>query len=66
MTHKIRTAAQKKADRKYAEKVKGKYTHWGTAFSVEEAKKIDETIKESGMSKVEFIRWGVKKLEEGK
>lgn len=60
----MRSEAQKKADMKYAQKNKGKYTYWGTSFPKYEAERIAETLKIKGMRKAEFIRWGIKLLEE--
>ena len=58
-----RSEAQKKADKKYRESHKGDFIKWSTVFPPEEAKSIDEVIKQSGMNKAEFIRWAVEELK---
>lgn len=58
-----RSEAQKQADKRYADKHKGQYVYWGTTFKPQELEGITAAIKASGMSKADFIRWAVKKLE---
>lgn len=59
-----RSDAQKAADRRYAENHKGNFITWTTKFKPAEAEEIDEIIKQSGMSRADFIRWAVAKYKE--
>lgn len=59
-----RSDAQKAADRRYAENHKGNFITWTTKFKPVEAAEIDEIIKQSGMSRADFIRWAVVKYKE--
>ena len=54
-----RSEAQKAADKRYREAHKGDLTKWGTWLKPSEATEIDVLIKDSGMSRAEFIRWAV-------
>ncbi len=58
-----RSEAQKAADKRYKETHKGESVTWTTKFKTTEAAEIDAIIKQSGMSKAEFIRWAVKELQ---
>lgn len=59
-----RSEAQKAADKRYAEAHKGEFITWTTKFKRAEAEKIDEVIRQSGMSRADLIRWAVKQLEQ--
>ena len=50
------------ADKRYAQKVKGKYERFVVHFKPEEYEQINEAISSSGMSKADFIRWAVGQL----
>lgn len=58
-----RSEAQKAADKKYRESHKGNDVSWGTRFKPAEAEDIDAVIKESGMSRAEFVRWAVEQYK---
>ena len=57
-----RSESQKIADKKYAQKIKGKYERFVVHFKPEEYEQINEAISSSGMSKADFIRWAVGQL----
>lgn len=59
-----RSEAQKAADRRYAENHKGNFITWTTKFKLAEAAEIDAIIKQSGMSRADFIRWAAAKYKE--
>lgn len=59
-----RSEAQKAADKRYKETHKGEFITWTTKFKTAEAAAIDAIIKQSGMSRAEFIRWAVEQLEQ--
>ena len=58
-----RSEAQKAADKRYAEKTKGKYERFVVPFKPDELARINEAIAASGMSKADFVRWAVDKLQ---
>lgn len=58
-----RSEAQKAADKRYAEKNKGKYDRFVVPFKPDELARINEAIAASGMSKADFVRWAVKQLK---
>lgn len=58
-----RSEAQKAADKRYQEKHKGAFITWGVKLPPEEAAQIDEIIREKGMSKAQFVRWGAEELK---
>lgn len=58
-----RSIAQKSADKRYAEKIKGKHRQFAVNLVVEEYDKITQAIDSSGMSKAEFLRWAVAELQ---
>lgn len=58
-----RSEAQKAADKRYAEKINGKYERFIVNLNPDEYKYIDSVIKAAGMKKAEFLRWAVKELE---
>lgn len=60
----VRSEAQKAADKRYAEKHKGSFVTWTTKFRTGEAREIDGVIKQSGMSRADFIRWAVARYKE--
>jgi hypothetical protein len=59
-----RSEAQKAADKRYRQAHKNDLVRWITCFKPEEADEINAIIKQSGMSKAEFIRWAVAKYKE--
>ncbi len=58
-----RSEAQKAADKKYAQKINGKYKPFIVNLSPEELESINAVIASSGMKKAEFLRWAVKELQ---
>lgn len=58
-----RSDAQRAADKRYAANHKGEFVTWTTKFKTAEAEEIDEIIKQSGMTRAEFIRWAVTKYK---
>lgn len=58
-----RSEAQKAADKRYREAHKGELVKWGTWLKPEESAQADTIIKQSGMSRADFIRWAVSELE---
>lgn len=58
-----RSEAQKAADKKYAEKVKGKYQNFAIPLKKEEKERYEQILKEHGLGKVEFLRWAIAELE---
>lgn len=58
-----RSDAQREADKRYREKHKGEELSWGTKFKPAEIAEIDAVIKQSGMSRAEFVRWAVKEYQ---
>lgn len=58
-----RSDAQKAADKRYKEAHKGDFITWTTKFRTAEAAEIDAVIKQSGMSRAEFIRWAVEQYK---
>lgn len=62
----MRSEAQKAADKKYRETHKGSMITWSISLKPDEAASINEAIMKSGMNKVDFIRWAIKKLKEEK
>ena len=40
-----------------------KYKCFNTRILPEEAKKIDKILRDRGMSKASFVRWGIEELE---
>mgnify|MGYP002515643376 CR=1 FL=1 len=61
-----RSEAQKAADKRYAKKINGKYKPFIVNLMPEELESINAVIAASGMKKAEFLRWAVKKLQDGK
>lgn len=59
-----RSEAQKAADKRYRESHKNDLIKWSTWFKPAEAAEIDVIIKQSGMSKADFIRWAIAKYKE--
>ena len=51
-----RSEAQKAADKRYREKVQEQYERFVVNMKKEECEAICEAIKESGMTKVDFLR----------
>jgi hypothetical protein len=61
----MRTEAQKRADKRYRQKNKGKDVTWGVTLPVEEANNINALLREKQLKKTDFIRQAVKRLKEG-
>ncbi len=61
-----RSESQRAADRKYAEKTKGRYKAFTTQMKAEEVAHADEVLQAHGMSKADFVRRGIARLEQGK
>ena len=59
---KERTPAQRAADKKYAEKSKGKHKVISFIYSAEEAIEIEKAIAATGLSKADFLRQVVKDI----
>ena len=58
-----RSEAQKAADKKYAQKISGKYKPFIVNLIPDEYDNISKIIAEAGMKKSEFLRWAVKELQ---
>lgn len=61
-----RSEAKKAADKRYMQKIQrdGKHKDFIVHFNRDEYERIDAVIKASGMTKADFIRFGVRMLEE--
>ncbi len=60
-----RSEAQKRADKKYNEKVKENYKKFQTTFSSNELEHIREVLEAHGIGNAELIRRAVARLEAG-
>ena len=60
-----RTDAQKRADKTYRESHKGDYKLFSTGFKAAEAEHIENVLKAHNLSKADFVRRGVARLERG-
>lgn len=58
-----RSDAQKAADKRYAQKIKGKYERFVVPLKPDEYERIDAAIKAAGMKKADFLRWAVEQLQ---
>ena len=58
-----RSEAQKAADKRYAAKVTGKYKPFIVHLLPDELERMNAVIKESGMTKADFLRWAVEELK---
>ena len=58
-----RSEAQKAADKRYAEKVKDKHKQFAVNLKVDEYDRITAALAAAGMSKADFLRWAVDKLQ---
>jgi hypothetical protein len=58
-----RSKAQKEADKRYSEKIKGKYKKFSTDLPAEEVDAISALLEERGFTKAEFIRKAVESLK---
>lgn len=58
-----RSEAQKAADKRYAEKIKDKHKHFGVNLKDDEYERITAAIEAAGMTKADFLRWAVDKLQ---
>lgn len=58
----MRSEAQKAADKRYAQKTKGKHQHFGVHLKLEEYERICQIIEKAKMTKADFLRWAADKL----
>lgn len=61
-----RSEAQKRADKKYNEKVKNNYKKFQTTFTADELEHITNVLDAHGIGNAELIRRAVARLEAGK
>ena len=61
-----RSAAQRAADKRYAEKTKDRHRQFAVNLNVEEYARIVATLETAGMSKAAFLRWAAEKLQKEK
>ena len=61
---KMRSDAQKAADKRYADKVKNKYKRFGAYFLPSEFDKITEAVDSAGLSNADFIRLAAEHFKE--
>ena len=61
-----RSAAQRAADKRYAEKTKDRHRQFAVNLNVEEYARIVATLEAAGMSKAAFLRWAVEQLQKEK
>ena len=59
-----RSDAQKAADKRYAEKIKDQHRHFGVNLRLDEYERITAALDAAGISKADFLRWGLEKLLE--
>lgn len=60
-----RSEKQRAADKRYADKIKGRYKAFTTQMRAEEVEHADKVLTERGMTKADFIRRGIARLERG-
>ena len=58
-----RSEAQKAADKKYTEKIKGKHKSFAVNLKSDEYERIVTIIDNAGLSKADFIRWAAAQLQ---
>ena len=58
-----RSEAQKAADKRYAEKVKDKHKQFAVNLKADEYERVTDALAAAGMSKADFLRWAVDKLQ---
>ena len=58
-----RSEAQKAADKRYAEKVKDKHKQFAVNLKADEYERVTAALAAAGMSKADFLRWAVNKLQ---
>ena len=58
-----RSEAQKAADKRYAEKVKDKHKQFAVNLKADEYERVTAALASAGMSKADFLRWAVDKLQ---
>ena len=61
-----RSEVQKRADKKYNEKVKNNYKKFQTTFTADELEHITNVLDAHGIGNAELIRRAVARLEAGK
>ncbi len=61
-----RSEAQKSADKRYAEKIKGKHKQFAVNLKESEYNEIITAILDAGMTKADFLRWAFEKLKNSK
>lgn len=60
-----KTEAQKRAQKNYADKHKGEYKVFQTGFKVDEAERIEATLKNHNISKADLVRRAAERLTQG-
>ena len=58
-----RSEAQKAADKRYAEKVTDKHKQFAVNLKADEYERVTAALAAAGMSKADFLRWAVDKLQ---
>lgn len=58
-----RSEAQKAADKRYAKKIKDKHKQFAVNLKADEYERITAALAAAGMSKADFLRWAVDKLQ---
>ncbi len=58
-----RSEAQRAADKRYAEKVKGRHKQFAVNLPEREYEEITAAIAAAGMSKADFLRWAAAQLK---
>ena len=58
-----RSEAQKAADKRYAEKVKDKHKQFAVNLKADEYERVTAALAAAGLSKADFLRWAVDKLQ---
>ena len=61
-----RTEAQKRADKRYSEKIKGKHKQFSVNLKVEEYQTLENILDGLGLSKADFLRWAVEEIQKNK
>lgn len=58
-----RTEAQKRADAKYRQKVKGRYVNFSAHLQKGEADELEALLKKHGLTHADFVRRSAEKLK---